>query len=294
MAHAIRRPAALLAASFLLTASGSFAYDCDHTAPRDEVIDAAGAERIEIDASAGFLKVHGSEGASEIRVSGEACASSESLLEDIRLEVRRSGDRVRIVAEIPESRWGRSTAKLDLTIEVPSSVELEIDDGSGEIEVRNVGSTTIDDGSGEIEVSEVAGDLEIDDGSGEIEVTGVTGQVRIDDGSGEINLRTVGSVVIDDDGSGEIDIEEVFGDVMVRSDGFRFHNRPRRRRRLHRPPGRLRRHKTRRHRRPRRRAAGQELSRSFRLSLEQGETSPARRVRALPRSPLDRPSQPNG
>lgn len=214
-----KRFAVLFAAGFLLVAGAAFADDCDHREPREETLDAGGAERVEIDASAGFLRVLGSEGAGEIRIRGEACASSKGLLDDIRLEVRRTGDRVRIAAEMPESRWGRSTARLDLTIEVPSSVEVEIDDGSGSIEVRNVGQTTIDDGSGEIEVREIAGDLRIDDGSGEIEVTGVEGEVRIDDGSGEIDLRSVGSVVIESDGSGEIDIEEVYGDVMIRSDG---------------------------------------------------------------------------
>jgi len=219
MTLAIRRSAVHFATSCFLIAGAAIADDCDHTAPRNEVIDAAGAERVEIDASAGFLKILGSDGADEIRVRGDACASSQSLLEDVRLEVRRSGSRVTIAAEMPDSRWGRSTAALDMTIELPSSVSVEIDDGSGPIELRNVASAVIDDGSGGIEVFEIAGDLEIDDGSGEIEVTSVTGEVRIDDGSGSIDLRSVGSVMIDDDGSGEIDIEEVFGDVMVRSDG---------------------------------------------------------------------------
>ncbi|MEM7356133.1 MAG: DUF4097 family beta strand repeat-containing protein [Acidobacteriota bacterium] len=206
----------------MLTATAAIAWgdDCDHTAPREEVIDAAGAELVEIDASAGFLRVLGSDGAGQIQVRGEACASSERLLEDVQLEVRQSGDRVRIDVEIPDSSWGRSsTARLDLVIEVPSNVAVEIDDGSGSIEVRNVASAEIDDGSGSIEVRDVAGDLAIDDGSGEIEAINVAGEVRIDDGSGAIDLRQVGSVMIDEDGSGEIDIEEVYGDVMVRSDG---------------------------------------------------------------------------
>ncbi len=196
----------------------AFADDCDHRAPREESIDAAGVERIEIEASAGFLRVEGVKG-SEVRVVGEACASSARLLEDVRLVVRRSGDRVRIIAELPEGGWGRSTARLDLAIEVPSDIAIGIDDGSGEIEVRGVASAEIADGSGEIEVSDIAGDLEIEDGSGEIDVEGVGGEVRISDGSGEIELRSVGSVLIEEDGSGEIEIAGVEGDVMVRSDG---------------------------------------------------------------------------
>lgn len=203
----------------LLLAVPALADDCDFTAPREDFADAAGVERVEIDASAGYLRVLGEEGAAQIRANGEACASSESLLEGVQLVVERSGDRVRIVVDIPDSNWGRQTARLDLTVELPSSVEVEIDDGSGWIDVRNVASLEIEDGSGEINVENVAGNLEIEDGSGEIEASDIGGEVWIEDGSGEIELRRVGSVMIEEDGSGEIDVEEVTGDVMVRSDG---------------------------------------------------------------------------
>ena len=202
-----------------LLAVPAVADDCDYTAPREDSVDAGGIERVEIDAAAGYLRVIGEEGAAQIEVEGEACASSESLLEDVQVVVKRSGGRVRIVAEVPDSSWGRSTARLDLSIRVPSSVAVEIDDGSGEIEVSDVAALVIDDGSGEIVVDNVAGDLEIDDGSGEIEASGIGGEVRIEDGSGEIELRRVGSVVIEEDGSGEIDIEGVDRSVLVRSDG---------------------------------------------------------------------------
>ena len=80
-----------------LLAVPAVADDCDHTAPREEAVDAAGAELVEIDASAGYLRVVGEEGAGEVRVVGEACASSEDLLERVRLVVERSGDRVRMI-----------------------------------------------------------------------------------------------------------------------------------------------------------------------------------------------------
>ena len=209
----------LVAGAGLLIVGAAAAEDCDHIAPREETLDVSGVELIEIDASAGYLRVVGEDRSSELRIRGEACASSERLLEDVQLVVRRYGSRIRVVAEIPDSLWGNSTARLDLNIDLPSNIPLEIDDGSGAMEVRHVASVVIDDGSGAIEIEDVRGDLRIDDGSGAIEVSEVSGEVRIDDGSGEIDLRKVGSVLIDDDGSGEIEIVGVYGDVMVRSDG---------------------------------------------------------------------------
>ncbi len=203
----------------VLFAIPAFADDCDFTAQREDSADAGGVEKIEIDAAAGYLRVIGEEGASQIRASGEACASSERLLEDVQLVVKRSGDRVRISVEVPDSNWGRQTARLDLTVNVPASATVDIEDSSGSIEVENVAALEIEDGSGKIDVKNVAGNLEIDDGSGEIEARDIGGEVRIEDGSGQIELSRVGSVMIEEDGSGEIDVEEVTGSVMVRSDG---------------------------------------------------------------------------
>lgn len=192
--------------------------DCDYEAQREATIDAAGASLIEIEAHAGSLVVEGREGLGQVEARGKACASRESLLDDVRIVTRRSGDRVRIIADVPESRFF-DQAHLDLEVVVPAGVPLRIEDGSGEMRVRAVAGAEIVDGSGEIDVEGVHGDLAIDDGSGSIRVREVTGEVRIEDGSGEIFVRRAGSVLIEEDGSGSIDIADVDGDVTVRDDG---------------------------------------------------------------------------
>lgn len=202
-----------------LSAACAIADDCSYTAPFEEVVDAAGASGIEIDAAAGYLKVVGRDGLGEVRVRGTGCASSEKLLGEIELTVDRRGDRVRVLVEMPESSWRSQIARLDLDIEVPSGLPLDVDDGSGALEIHGVASARIDDGSGEIGVRDVAGDLRIDDGSGEIRVEDVAGEVWIRDGSGEIDVRRAGSVTIDEDGSGSIHVADVTGDVTVRDDG---------------------------------------------------------------------------
>ena len=211
---------ALLAAALLVAAVSVVADDCDYTDPREAVIDAAGATLIAIDAAAGSLRVEGRDGLTEVRASGEACASRKSLLEDIRIETRRTGDTVRIIAEMPTSlRSGN--ARLDLVVEVPADIPLDVEDSSGEMKIRHVAALEINDSSGEIVVEDVTGDLRIrEDSSGEIEVIGVTGNVHIEeDSSGEIDIRKVGgSVIIDEDSSGEIDVADVEGDVIVHRD----------------------------------------------------------------------------
>lgn len=211
--------AAFLCAVGLVGASCSIviADDCRYTASRDAAIDAAGATRLVIDAGAGSLDVRGVEALDRVRAAGTACASRESYLDEIRLATDRRGDTLYLTAEYP--RRTRGTASLDLEVEVPTALDLRIDDGSGSLTVRTVASLELDDGSGGIEVSDVRGDLTIDDGSGEITVLGVGGDVEIDDGSGEIEVTGVGGTVRVDDGSGEIELRDVDGDVVVEEDG---------------------------------------------------------------------------
>ncbi len=213
------RSLGILMLAGLFLAGTAFADDCDHTGPREASVDAGGATKVTIEAEAGSLRVVGREGLGEVRAWGDACASKESLLEDIELSAERRGERVVIVAATPHGRWGDETARLDLEVEVPAHLALAIEDGSGALEVRGVASADIEDGSGEIRVEDVRGDLRIDDGSANIDVVGVSGEVRIEDGSGEITVRRAGSVRIDEDGSGGIEVSDVDGDVTVHEDG---------------------------------------------------------------------------
>lgn len=195
--------------------------DCDHSRTMTvPPIDAAGVKIVRIDASAGSLDVIGMP-TRTITAGGKACASTSSRLEGIELTSERRGDQVLIRVDI-ESRSGlffrRTYAYLDLKVEVPSGMAVEIDDGSGDINVSGVGTLDIDDGSGSISVRH-SGTTTIDDGSGGIHIRNITGNVSIEDGSGEIDVREVSGTVRIDDGSGSIEISNVGGDVIIEDDG---------------------------------------------------------------------------
>ena len=193
--------------------------DCRYEAPRRATVDAKGAERVTIHAEAGSLEVLGTKG-TEVKVDGRACASSESRLEDVRLEAERQGATVRVAARIPESGAWNDSAALHLVVEVPSGLAVEVEDSSGWLKVTGVRSLRLEDGSGDIEIDDVAGDVSVKDGSGSIDIEGVQGNVRLEDGSGGIDLRDVtGDVEVVDDGSGGIEANAVKGSVRVRHDG---------------------------------------------------------------------------
>jgi hypothetical protein len=210
---------ALLGAVALWLPTTACVYDgCQVREPREKAVDASGATTVTVEARAGSLRILGEEGLTEVEARGEACAPNRAALEKVRLLGERSGDQVRIVVDIPEGPGSRGA--LDLEVRVPADLAVEVQDGSGEVEVDGVASLRLRDGSGEIAVTGVAGDVSIHDSSGEMEVVDVEGAVLLEDGSGEIEVEDVrGSVTVERDGSGGIEIRGVEGDVAIRRDG---------------------------------------------------------------------------
>src|SRR5438876_2853675 len=152
--------ALLLAAA---SASAGFFDDCDYTAARDASAPLAGATSIVIVGRAGALRVTGIRGATEVRAKGTACTSERDNLNRITLTATRSGNAVRVEANLPEGNgfsWGRNA--LDFEVTVPANIPLRIDDSSGDLRVEGVGAADIHDGSGGLHVRNVSGDLNIE------------------------------------------------------------------------------------------------------------------------------------
>ena len=212
--------AAFAAAPFLI---GSAAHAQNYSAPRNAVVDAAGARTVEVEAAAGNLRVEGKAGLRQVQVTGTARASSQQFLSQIRLIAERRGDVVFIKADIPDQwrdNYNNYSASLDLVIEVPQGINADVSDGSGDAKVLNVGSLDAKDGSGDFSVDGAAGAVRIVDGSGQLTIANVGGDVNVSDGSGEIDVRNVtGSFTVESDGSGSIYATDVRGSVIVESDG---------------------------------------------------------------------------
>lgn len=207
-----------MVSALVMAAAMMLQSQCDHTAERSARLAASASDVLHVRARSGSLRIESRPGLSEVRARGRACASSEELLGALTIEAQRGDGRVRI--DVPEVEMdfglgGRRYARLDLVIEVPENIEAEVEDGSGEIDIRGVGRLRLVDGSGEVYLEDIRGDVDVEDGSGELSVDNVQGHVVIDDDSGELRVtRVTGDVRVDDD-SGEIDIRDVTGSVTV-------------------------------------------------------------------------------
>lgn len=213
----------VVAASFI---PGKARAQDNYEAPRNADVPVAGATRVRIEAAAGSLRVEGHAGLTSVRVRGIARSESRNRLDDIKLTAERRGNEIFIKADMPdsdESNWrftrGPQLA-LDLVIEVPVNMALDVDDSSGDATFLNTGRLRLDDSSGGVSIRGAHGDVEIDDTSGAIDIDGVDGAVRISDGSGEIRVANVtGDLTVSDDGSGSIGAEGIGGTVRVGNDG---------------------------------------------------------------------------
>lgn len=209
-----------------LFSGAALAQDCKDI---NFTLDSNDIGKLTLDVGAGSLGVIGSEdNDTRIQVRAQACADSRSQLEELDVLHERRGDAWVIRTDIPELHFsifsllgGNYSARIDIDVMVPAGMLLEIDDGSGDINVRDFqGELRIEDGSGDIQISNVTGPVRIDDGSGDMELRNIDGSVEIEDGSGDIEIDGVGGdVVIEDDGSGDIDVRDVRGDFIARDTG---------------------------------------------------------------------------
>lgn len=235
---------ALLLSLLVLAAFSAFGFE----KVQNLTLPAEGITKLEITAGAGSLSVTGRDGLTAVEVKAEIVVSGlsdkemESYIKDhVELDLRKAGDTAVLVGEIRSRGFSflfNREARIDLTVSVPKTLALRIDDGSGDLVVEDIkagirikdgsgairvgkiaGNLWIDDGSGGISVDGIEGNVEIIDGSGGIEVRNVTGDVSIDDGSGEMTLTRVGGNVTVDDGSGGIEIDDVGKDVRLKHTG---------------------------------------------------------------------------
>jgi hypothetical protein len=203
---------------------------------KELTLTASGLKTLDIEAGAGGLIIQGSELATDITVSADIYTSSKSNSE-YEFDLSDSGVTAFLVAKTSSSgMWMGNSPRIDLVITVPTKMMLEINDGSGAINISNIngainvidgsgeislsnimGNVAIDDGSGEINLSDIDGDLSIEDGSGSIYARGVSGNANINDGSGDLTVKQVKGSITLEDGSGDINIEEAGGLKIIDS-----------------------------------------------------------------------------
>ncbi|MEI8612416.1 hypothetical protein P4S54_01340 [Shewanella sp. PP-He15 brown] len=197
--------------------------DLDHQ-QRELTLDSQDLQGLIAETGAGSLEIIGVEGLTQIKLVADIYSNKDSNDSKLILTLEKKANKAKLKADFEQNGFNNYSSYIDLKLQVPANLALDIDDGSGailiskmtadinvkdgsgELIINGGNNVSIDDGSGDIEVSKISGNLTIDDGSGAIKVTDIRSNIAIDDGSGNIEVANVQSAVTITDGSGNINV----------------------------------------------------------------------------------------
>jgi len=185
--------------------------ECDERRSYERIVGVGSTLETYVASDAGDVRVIGRSGINDVRVTGRGCARSRHDLNEMELVAQRMDGYVRVLALVPR---GGNRARLDITVEVPDWMLVEVEGQNGDIEVEEVSGAIVIGEWGDIDVRDVFGDVEIEDGPGHIDVRRVDGDVWIWDGSGNIYVHDVlGDLNVQEDSSGRLEYSNIRGVV---------------------------------------------------------------------------------
>lgn len=204
--------------------SEALADSCKYSKDIGLTLDLSHSNTLSVYAVAGDLKVVGKSGSDQAIISGKVCASKEAWLEESRINAS-GGKHATIEVDLPSGNkgWsfsGKNYVWMDLHVEMPDNLALEVKDSSGDMHLKNIAAVEVQDSSGDIEIEAALGPISISDSSGDIDVDKAEGDLTIEsDSSGDIYANDIhGSVLVVKDSSGNIDVSDVSDNVVVEKD----------------------------------------------------------------------------
>lgn len=232
----------VLAALFFASPSASAAEQCQYQAPRNLHLDLAGVRQLKVQVNSHDLHVAGSPSATALDLNGRACASDASLLDGLQVKQHREGDQ--LIIELVDNNhalhlFGHSYSNLTATIQLPASLPVLVDVGSGDADATGLAQLASQVGSGDLHASHIAGEFSTSVGSGDVVASDVgslnagaigSGDLKASDirgdakigsvGSGDVVLAGVGgSVHAQTLGSGDLTVKDVHGDFSLGAKG---------------------------------------------------------------------------
>ena len=135
--------------------------------------------------------------------------------------VQLSGDELTI--KTPETSgvgwlFGRRTARLRITIGVPTDSSLEAKIASADLTCTGrLDTVSVNNASGNVRLDQVTGDLSMNTASGDVRATHVGGNLKSNSASGDIDAGRVDGNVTQNSASGDTRFGETHGSVKVHS-----------------------------------------------------------------------------
>lgn len=136
--------------------------------------------------------------------------------DSIPISYDQQGDRILVGSELHWSPWQFGFRSINLEITVPEHCDLQIKNGSGDLQVQDVsGDIKLRTGSGAISVDTLRGQVAAVTGSGSVNADDLVGRIELRTGSGAISTNHVQGSIKLKTGSGTIAGTDLNGQVEM-------------------------------------------------------------------------------
>jgi|GEM_PF-4635308 len=169
---------------------------------------------LRIQSASGRVVVRGTAQTETVRIGIRACASTPEQLHSIQVDATETAGRLEVSLDIGDRYWSDGTS-VDLELEVPQEMAVDVTDGAGSLWVANVHELFVKDRTGEIAVAGVSNGAFVSDGAGSLRIGAVGGDLSIVDQAGSIVVSGVGGSVWIADGAGLLSVSQVEGDLTL-------------------------------------------------------------------------------
>ena len=135
---------------------------------------------------------------------------AERLSKDFTFSISTDGDRYRIASSRDGIRLSRQRYKSSLTLQVPKSSKLRINNRAGKVKVADLeGDQDISNRFGDVDIRNIAGDLKVKNEFGQASVENLKGSAVISEGMGNLSLS------FDELVQKPVDVSTRFGNVTI-------------------------------------------------------------------------------
>ncbi|PVZ70154.1 DUF4097 family beta strand repeat-containing protein [Pelagibaculum spongiae] len=184
----------------------------------------SGVSKLIVFAGPGDLKIEAKSGLSQVtavlKISypGDKAVAETYISKSMDKYLKKNGKKLTLKAGyLKKIKTKDKKAKIDLVIQMPDGIYLDVRDTTGDIEVAGLKKGgRILDGAGDLTLSNSSGKLiTVNDGSGKLIISGTSGKLKINDKRDDISVSQHRGELVINDKKGNILVEDVEGRVRV-------------------------------------------------------------------------------
>ncbi|MCA8959279.1 MAG: hypothetical protein KDC38_02150 [Planctomycetes bacterium] len=155
----------------------------------------------------------------KIRSWAETYPEAERIVREIAIRfIARDTENPSLIVPEPDLTTANQDYECDLTIVLPPSVRVSLDNNGGDAAITGLlsGLKVVHNG-GELTIQRVQGGVEVDNRGTAAHLTELTGLVQVRDRSGDLTIGFVTGEVLVEDNEGDLTIHSVTGNVTARN-----------------------------------------------------------------------------